>query len=213
VNWYKTRFRKSISFSRSWNVNVNYNTCEPCQCLDLTVWWLYSVWSSCTQAWQGTLNLDSLPTGPVCTPGSLINKFFCFDSTVALTITPIVKLIAPARQHIQSTCTGGNASIVSYPPADATLVSGVCGVCTVKSLRRDNKNSTTAERPQEKIERRDQGNCEKGNSAVREGGYSRQQVRVQAADRSSSSFVSRQRAAGSCPGSGQRTPSSCPGSG
>jgi len=96
------------------------NPCEPCQCLGLTVWWLYSAWSSCTQAWQGIPNLDSLPTRPVCTPGSLINKFFRFDSTVALTITPIVTPIAPARQHIQSTCTGGNASIVSYPPADAT---------------------------------------------------------------------------------------------
>jgi len=39
---------------------------------------------------------------------------------VALNITPIVTHIAPARQHIQITCTGGNASIVSYPPADAT---------------------------------------------------------------------------------------------
>jgi len=64
---------------------------------------------------------DSLPTRPVCTPGSLINKFFCFDSTVVLTITPRVTPIAPARQHIHSTCTGGNASIVSYPPADATI--------------------------------------------------------------------------------------------
>ena len=36
------------------------------------------------------------------------------------TITPIVTPIAPTRQHIQSTCTGGNASIVSFPPADAT---------------------------------------------------------------------------------------------
>ena len=62
----------------------------------------------------------ALPTRPVCTPGSLINKLFCFDSNVALTITPIVTPIAPARKHIQSTCTGGNASIVSYPPADAT---------------------------------------------------------------------------------------------
>ena len=67
-----------------------------------------------------TLNLDILPTRPVCTPRSLINKFFGFDSTVVLTITPIVTPIAPARQHIHSTCTGGNASIVSYPPADAT---------------------------------------------------------------------------------------------
>ena len=67
-----------------------------------------------------TLNLDSLPTRPVCTPRSLINKFFCFDSTVVLTITPIVTPIAPARQHIHSTCTGANASFVSYPPADAT---------------------------------------------------------------------------------------------
>ena len=67
-----------------------------------------------------TLNLDSLPTRPICTPGSLINKFFCFDSTVVLTIPPRVTHIAPARQHINSTCAGGNASIVSYPPADAT---------------------------------------------------------------------------------------------
>ena len=132
--------------------------------------------------------------------GSLINKFICLDSNVALTITQRITPIAPARQHIQSTCTGGNASIVSSPPADATLVSGVCAVCTVKSRRRDNKNSTTAERPQKEIERRDQGNGETGNSAVREGGYSRQQVRVQAAG---SRFVSRQRAASSCPGSGQ----------
>jgi len=69
-----------------------------------------------------TVNLDSLPTRPVCTPGSLINKFFCFDSTVVLTLTPIVTPIAPARQHIHSTCTDGNASIVSYPPAGATPV-------------------------------------------------------------------------------------------
>ena len=116
-------------------------------------------------------------------PGSLINKFICLDSNVALTITPRI------------------TAIVIYPPADATLVSGVCAVCTVKSRRRDNKNSTTAERPQEKIERRDQGNGETGNSAFREGGYSRQQVHVQAAG---SMFVSRQRAAGSCPGSGQQ---------
>jgi len=67
-----------------------------------------------------TLNLYSLPTRPICTPGSLINKFFCFDSPVVRTITPRVTPIAPARQHIHSTCTGGNASIVSYPPTDAT---------------------------------------------------------------------------------------------
>ena len=67
-----------------------------------------------------TLNLDSLPTRPVCTPGSQINKFFCFDSIVVLTITPRVTPIAPARQHIHSACTGGNASIVRYTPADAT---------------------------------------------------------------------------------------------
>ena len=67
-----------------------------------------------------TLNLDSLPTRPICNPGSLINKFFCFDSIVVLTITLIVTPIAPARQNIHSTCTGGNASIVIYPPADAT---------------------------------------------------------------------------------------------
>ena len=57
-------------------MTTRVNPCEPCQCLGLTVWRLYSVWSSCNQAWQNTLNLDSLPTRPVCTPGSLINKFF-----------------------------------------------------------------------------------------------------------------------------------------
>jgi len=31
-----------------------------------------------------TLNLDIQTTRPVCTPGSLINKFFCFDTTVVL---------------------------------------------------------------------------------------------------------------------------------
>ena len=120
---------------------------------------IISVLNPCSQAWQGTLNLGSQPTRPVCTPGSQINKFFCFDSTVVLSITPSATPIAPSRQHIHSTCTGGNASIVSYPPADATLVSGLCGVCTVKSRRRDKKNSTTAARPQEEIERRDHGNC------------------------------------------------------
>ena len=155
-----------------------------------------------------TLNLDSLPTRRACTPGSLINKFFCFDSIVVLGTTPIVTPIAPARQQIHSTCTGGNASIVSYPPADATLVSGVCGICTVNSRRQDNKNSTTAERPQEEIERRDHGNCETGNSTVREGSCSgrskfvsrwrAEQVRVQAASRASSE--SRRRADSQKPG-------------
>jgi len=79
-----------------------------------------------------TFNLDSLPTRPVCTPGSLINKFFCFDSTVVLTITPRVTRIAPAWQHIHSTCTGGNASIVSYPPADATLQRNILLAFTLK---------------------------------------------------------------------------------
>ena len=42
-----------------------------------------------------TLNLDSLPTRPVCTLGSQINKFFCFDSTVVLTITQESHLLLP----------------------------------------------------------------------------------------------------------------------
>jgi len=102
-------------------------------------------------------------------------------------------------------------------------VSGVCGVCTVKSRRRDNKNSATAERLQEEIEWRDQGNCETENSAVRDGGYSRQQVRVWAASRASSSLGSGQQvavqaaaaaavAACSFPGSSSSS-KSCPGSG
>ena len=68
-----------------------------------------------------TLILDIPSTRPVYIPWSQINIFF--DSTVVLTITPIFTPIAPAQQHIQSTFTGGNTSIVSSPPADATYQS------------------------------------------------------------------------------------------
>ena len=89
--------------------------------LTCTFKWLLNHWYM--EVAVSTLNLDSLPTRPVCTLGSQINKFFCFNSTVVLTITPRVTPIAPARQHIHSTCTGGKESIVSYPPADATTCS------------------------------------------------------------------------------------------
>ena len=95
--------------------------CEPCQCLGLNVWWIYSVWNLCSHAWQSILHLECQPTRPVCTPGILINIFFSFDSNIVLTISPIVTPIAAPRQHIHSTCTGGNEWIVCYPPADATI--------------------------------------------------------------------------------------------
>jgi len=78
-----------------------------------------------------TLNLDILPTRPVCTSGGLFNKFSYFDSTLVLPITPSAPPIAPAPQHIHSICTGGKASIVIYPPA---VQNGVrCGVQLVAS--------------------------------------------------------------------------------
>ena len=67
------------------------------------------------------LNLDVQLTRSVCTPGNQLNKLLCFVSTIVLSTTPIVRPIAPARQHIHSTCTVGKASIVSSPPADTTV--------------------------------------------------------------------------------------------
>ena len=85
--------------------------------------------------WASTLNLDVQLTRSVCTPGNQLNKLLCFVSTIVRSTTTRITPIAPARQHIQSTCTGGNASIVSYPPADAapehggsSILRNVCNV-------------------------------------------------------------------------------------
>ena len=67
------------------------------------------------------------------------------------------------------------------------------GVCTAKLLRRNNKNSTTAERPQEEIERRDRRKLlDRKFYGPRRKLQRAEQLRFQAASRATSSPSSKQ---------------------